>query len=228
MLRSALIFAAILALASCSLQLDSQYGLRLGPAAIKRDAPGGKPTNPEQIVLLESENRVLFTEPTDAIESELAANSNYSVEFDASILSNQNHSTDPTKLDIKTNSESGSVPNEAADPKPEGQALQDAAENSQSKPLWLPITALVFGILLMTMGSLAFFFSILSLMLIDLGPALVIMGLSLLGLLLGYLLFRWAKRNLPEIRMPNWFYDRRARLILGLVLGLIILLLTGF
>ena len=56
MLRNALNLAAILALASCSLQLDSQYGLRLGPAAVKRDVPGGKLANPEQIELLESEN----------------------------------------------------------------------------------------------------------------------------------------------------------------------------
>ena len=55
-----------------------------------------------------------------------------------------------------------------------------------------------------------------------------ILGIGILGLVLGYLLFRWAKRNLPEIRMPNWFYDRRARLFLGLVLGLLAILLAGF
>ena len=228
MLRTALILAAILALASCSLQLDSQYGLRLGPAAIKRDVPGGKPAKPEQIVLLESENRVLLTEPTDAIESELAANPNYSVEFDASILSDQSHSIDPAELDIKTYSEAGNIPNDAADPKPEGQALQDAAENSQSKPLWLPIVALVFSVPLMIISllliALAFFGMVWEFYPIQ----IFILGIGILGLVLGYLLFRWAKRNLPEIRMPNWFYDRRARLFLGLVLGLLVILLTGF
>ena len=228
MLRTALILAAILALASCSLQLDSQYGLRLGPAAIKRDVPGGKPAKPEQIVLLESENRVLLTEPTDAIESELAANPNYSVEFDASILSDQSHSIDPAELDIKTYSEAGNIPNDAADPKPEGQALQDATANSQSKPLWLAIVAIVISIPLMIISllliALAFFG-----MVWEFDPIQIfILGIGILGLVLGYLLFRWAKRNLPEIRMPNWFYDRRARLFLGLVLGLLVILLTGF
>lgn len=232
MLRTALILAAILALASCSLQLDSQYGLRLGPAAIKRDAPGGKPTNSENLDqgagLLAAKPSALLDQATEAIESELAANPNYSVEFDASIFSDQSHSTNPDDFAFKASFETESDLSEAADLKPEAQAPREAAVNSQSKPLWLPIVALVFGILLMTMGLLTFFFSILSLLLIDLGPALVIMGFSLLGLLLGYLLFRWAKRNLPEIRMPNWFYDRRVRLILGLVLGLLVLLLTGF
>jgi hypothetical protein len=55
-----------------------------------------------------------------------------------------------------------------------------------------------------------------------------ILGIGILGLVLGYLLFRWAKRKLPEVRMPNWLYDRRVRLILGLVLGLLVILLTGF
>ena len=228
MLRTALILAAILALASCSLQLDSQYGLRLGPAAIKRDVPGGKPAKPEQIVLLESENRVLLTEPTDAIESEPAANPNYSVEFDASILSDQSHSIDPAELDFKAYSESGNVPSEAADPEPEGQALQDAAENSQSKPLWLPIVAIVISIPLMIISllliALAFFGMVWEFYPIQ----IFILGIGILGLVLGYLLFRWARRNLPEIRMPNWFYDRRARLFLGLVLGLLVILLTGF
>ena len=228
MLRTALILAAILALASCSLQLDSQYGLRLGPAAVKRDVPGGKPAKPEQIVLLESENRVLLTEPTDAIESELAANPNYSVEFDASILSDQSHSIDPAELDIKTYSEAGNVPNDAADPKPEGQALQDAAANSQSKPLWLAIVAIFISIPLMIISllliALAFFGMVWEFYPIQ----IFILGIGILGLVLGYLLFRWARRNLPEIRMPNWFYDRRARLFLGLVLGLLVILLTGF
>jgi len=228
MLRTALNLAAILALASCSLQLDSQYGLRLGPAAVKRDVPGGKPAKPEQIVLLESENRVLLTEPTDAIESELAANPNYSVEFDASILSDQSHSIDPAELDIKTYSEAGNVPNDAADPKPEGQALQDAAANSQSKPLWLAIVAIFISIPLMIISllliALAFFGMVWEFYPIQ----IFILGIGILGLVLGYLLFRWARRNLPEIRMPNWFYDRRARLFLGLVLGLLVILLTGF
>ncbi len=228
MLRTALILAAIFALASCSLQLDSQYGLRLGPAAVKRDVPGGKPAKPEQIVLLESENRVLLTEPTGAIESEPAANPNYSVDFDASILSDQSNSTDPAELNIKTYSESGSVPNEAADPKPEGQALQDAAANSQSKPLWLPIAALVFSYLLMILSLVLGTMSILFMFYYYDPIQIFILGIGILGLVLGYLLFRWAKRNLPEIRMPNWFYDRRARLILGLVLGLLAILLTGF
>lgn len=228
MLRNALNLAAILALASCSLQLDSQYGLRLGPAAVKRDVPGGKLANPEQIELLESENRVHLTEPTDAIESKRAANPNYSVEFDASILSDQSHLIDPAELDIKTYFESGNVPNDATDPKPEGQALQDAAANSQSKPLWLAIVAIVFSYLLMiislALGGLAILF-----MFFYFDPIQIfILGIGILGLVLGYLLFRWAKRNLPEIRMPNWFYDRRARLILGLVLGLLAILLTGF
>jgi hypothetical protein len=228
MLRTALTFAAILALASCSLQLDSQYGLRLGPAAIKRDVPGGKPAKPEQIVLLESENRILSTEPTDAIESELAANPNYSVEFDASILSDQSHSIDPAELDIKTYSELGNVPYEAAEPKPEGQALQDAAENSQSKPLWLPIVALVFSVPLMITSFLLVLLSILFMFSYYDPIQIFIFGISILGLVLGYILFRWAKRNLPEVRMPNWHYDRRVRLILGLVLGLLLILLTGF
>ena len=229
MLRNALNLAAILALASCSLQLDSQYGLRLGPAAIKRDIPGGKPAKPEhRIVLLESENRVLLTEPTDAIESEPAANPNYSVEFDASILSDQSHSIDPAELDFKAYYESGNVPNHAADPKPEGQALQDAAENSQSKPLWLPIVALVFSVPLMITSFLLVLLSILFMFYYYDPIQIFILGIGILGLVLGYLLFRWAKRNLPEIRMPNWFYDRRVRLILGLVLGLLVILLTGF
>ena len=229
MLRISLTLTAILALASCSLQLDSQYGLRLGPAAIKRDIPGGKPANPEhRIVLDESENRVLSTEPTDAIESEPAANPNYSVEFDASILSDQSHSIDPAELDIKTYSEAGNVPNDAADPKPEGQALQDAAENSQSKPLWLPIVALVFSVPLMITSFLLVLLSILFMFSYYDPIQIFILGIGILGLVLGYLLFRWAKRNLPEIRMPNWLYDRRVRLILGLVLGLLVILLTGF
>ena len=229
MLRISLILAAILALASCSLQLDSQYGLRLGPAAIKRDVPGGKPANPEhRIVLDESENRVLSTEPTDAIESEPVVHPNYSVETDASILSDQSHSTGPAEFDFKAYSESGNVPSEAADPKPEGQALQDAAENSQSKPLWLAIVAIVISIPLMIISllliALAFFG-----MVWEFDPIQIfILGIGILGLVLGYLLFRWARRNLPEIRMPNWFYDRRARLFLGLVLGLLVILLTGF
>jgi len=198
MLRTALILAAILALASCSLQLDSQYGLRLGPAAIKRDVPGGKPAKPEQIVLLESENRVLLTEPTDAIESELAANPNYSVEFDASILSDQSHSIDPAELDIKTYSKSGYVPNEAADPKPEGQALQDDAENSQSKPLWLAIVAIVISIPLMALSAYLIYEQIYNLIYFYDPSLIFILGVSILGLVLGYLLFRWAMRNLPS------------------------------
>ncbi|MCF8212953.1 MAG: hypothetical protein K9I86_03580 [Cryomorphaceae bacterium] len=228
MLRTALILAAILALASCSLQLDSQYGLRLGPAAIKRDVPGGKLANPEQIVLHESENKVLSTEPTDAIESERAANPNYSVEFDASILSDQSHSTDPAKFDIKTYSESGNVPSEAADPKPEGQALQDAAENSQSKPLWLVIVAFVISIPLMIISllliALAFFG-----MVWEFYPFhIFILGIGILGMVLGYLLFRWAKRKFLQVRMPGRSLDPKARLFLGLVLGLLVILLTGF
>ena len=228
MLRTALTLAAILALASCSLQLDSQYGLRLGPAAIKRDVPGGKPAKPEQIVLLESENRILSTEPTGAIESEPVVHPNYSVETDASILSDQGHSTDPAELDIKTYSESGSIPNEVADPKPEGQALQDAAANSQSKPLWLAIVAIVFSIPLMITSFLLVLLSILFMFSYYDPIQIFILGISILGLVLGYILFRWAKRNLPEVRMPNWHYDRRVRLILGLVLGLLLILLTGF
>ena len=228
MLRNALNLAAILALASCSLQLDSQYGLRLGPAAVKRDVPGGKPAKPEQIVLLESENRVLLTEPTDAIESELAANPNYSVEFDASILSDQSHSIDPAELDIKTDSESGNVPNDAADPKPEGQALQDAAANSQSKPLWLAIVALVFSYLLMIMSLVLGTMSILFMFYYYDPIQIFILGIGILGLVLGYLLFRWAKRNLPEVRKPSRSLDPKARLFLGLVLGLLAILLTGF
>jgi hypothetical protein len=199
MLRTALILAAILALASCSLQLDSQYGLRLGPAAIKRDVPGGKPANPEnRIVLLEPENRVLFTEPTGAIESEPVVHPNYSVETDASILSDQGHSTDPAELDIKTYSESGSIPNEVADPKPEGQALQDDAENSQSKPLWLAIVAIVISIPLMAFSAYLIYEQIYNLIYFYDPSLIFILGVSILGLVLGYLLFRWAMRNLPS------------------------------
>lgn len=228
MLRTALTLAAILALASCSLQLDSQYGLRLGPAAIKRDVPGGKPAKPEQIELLESENRVHLTEPIDAIESELAANPNYSVEFDASILSDQSHSIDPAELDIKTYSESVNVPNDAADPKPEGQALQDTAANSQSKPLWLAIVAIVISIPLMIISllliALAFFG-----MVWEFDPFhIFILGIGILGMVLGYLLFRWAKRKFLQVRMPGRSLDPKARLFLGLVLGLLAILLTGF
>ena len=198
MLRSALILTAILALASCSLQLDSQYGLRLSPAAIKRDVPGGKPANPEnRIVLLEPENRVLFTEPTVAIESEPVVHPNYSVETDASILSDQGHSTDPAELDIKTYSESGSIPNEVADPKPEGQALQDAAANSQSKPLWLAIFALVVSIPLMAFSGYLIYEQVYNLIYFYDPSLIFILGVSILGLVLGYLLFRWAIRNRP-------------------------------
>jgi hypothetical protein len=230
MLRSALILTAILALASCSLQLDSQYGLRLSPAAIKRDVPGGKPANPEnRIVLLEPENRVLFTEPTGAIESEPVVHPNYSVETDASILSDQGHSTDPAELDIKTYSESGSIPNEVADPKPEGQALQDAKKYIQSKPLWLAIVAIVFSIPLMILGLLLVAGAFLGMVWEFYAFHIFILGLGIVGLVLGYLLFRWAKRSLPEVRMPSRSLDPKARLFLGLVLGgLLAILLTGF
>ena len=228
MLRTALNLAAILALASCSLQLDSQYGLRLGPAAVKRDVPGGKLANPEQIVLLESENKVHLSEPTDAIDSERAANPNYFVEFDASILSDQSHSIDPAELDTKTYSESVNVPNDAADPKPGGQALQDAAANSQSKPLWLAIVALVFSYLLMIIGLVLGTMSILFMFYYYDPIQIFILGIGILGLVLGYLLFRWAKGDLPEVRKPSRSLDPKARRILGLVLGLLAILLTGF
>jgi Trk-type K+ transport system membrane component len=55
-----------------------------------------------------------------------------------------------------------------------------------------------------------------------------ILGLGIVGYVLGYLLFRWAKRSLPEVRMPGRSLDPKARLFLGLVLGLLAILLTGF
>jgi hypothetical protein len=192
MLRSALILTAILALASCSLQLDSQYGLRLKPQPVRSS---GIPSNNtfEAAVDAVSEARYEHVWSSEAPNTqEVQIDSPYEFEV----------------LPTQTASIQGGLEElHSTIAQSEFEARADEPTNTNKKrhsiPFWieglLGVLLALVAIVLLTGSFYALIWGILSFGVGDIALGWILIGGAIVAFILGWILFFCARPMLPEL-----------------------------
>jgi hypothetical protein len=192
MLRSALILTAILALASCSLQLDSQYGLRLKPQPVRSS---GIPSNNtfEAAVDAVSEARYEHVWSSEAPNTqEVQIDSPYEFE----VLPTQTASIQGGLEELHSTIAQSEF--EARADKP-----TNTSKKRHSIPFWveglLGVLLALVAIVLLTGSFYALIWGILSFGVGDIALGWILIGGAIVAFILGWILFFYARPMLPEL-----------------------------
>jgi hypothetical protein len=192
MLRSALILTAILALASCSLQLDSQYGLRLKPQPVRSS---GIPSNNtfEAAVDAVSEARYEHVWSSEAPNTqEVQIDSPYEFE----VLPTQTASIQGGLEELHSTIAQSEFEARADEP-------ANTSKKRHSIPFWieglLGVLLALVAIVLLTGSFYALLWGILSFGVGDIALGWILIGGAIVAFILGWILFFYARPMLPEL-----------------------------
>jgi hypothetical protein len=192
MLRSALILTAILALASCSLQLDSQYGLRLKPQPVRSS---GIPSNNtfEAAVDAVSEARYEHVWSSEAPNTqEVQIDSPYEFE----VLPTQTASIQGGLEELHSTIAQSEFEARADEP-------TNTSKKRHSIPFWveglLGVLLALVAIVLLTGSFYALIWGILSFGVGDIALGWILIGGAIVAFILGWILFFCARPMLPEL-----------------------------
>jgi hypothetical protein len=192
MLRISLILAAILALASCSLQLDSQYGLRLKPQPVRSS---GIPSNNtvEAAVDAVSEARYEHVWSSEAPNTqEVQIDSPYEFE----VLPTQTASIQGGLEELHSTIAQSEFESRADEP-------ANTSKKRHSIPFWveglLGVLLALVAIVLLTGSFYALIWGILSFGVGDIALGWILIGGTIVAFILGWILFFYARPMLPEL-----------------------------
>jgi len=192
MLRISLILAAILALASCSLQLDSQYGLRLKPQPVRSS---GIPSNNtfEAAVDAVYEARYEHVWSSEAPNTqELQIDSPYEFE----VLPTQTASIQGGLEELHSTISQSEFEARADEP-------TNTSKKHHSIPFWveglLGVLLALVAIVLLTGSFYALIWGILSFGVGDIALGWILIGGAIVAFTLGWILFFYARPMLPEL-----------------------------
>ena len=192
MLRISLILAAILALASCSLQLDSQYGLRLKPQPVRSS---GIPSNNtfEAAVDAVSEARYEHVWSSEAPNTqEVQIDSPYEFE----VLPTQTASIQVGLEELNSTIAQSEFESRADEP-------ANTSKKRHSIPFWveglLGVLLALVAIVLLTGSFYALLWGILSFGVGDIALGWILIGGAIVAFILGWILFFCARPMLPEL-----------------------------
>ena len=192
MLRISLILAAILALASCSLQLDSQYGLRLKPQPVRSS---GIPSNNtfEAAVDAVSEARYEHVWSSEAPNTqEVQIDSPYEFE----VLPTQTASFQGGLEELHSTIAQSEFEARADEP-------ANTSKKRHSIPFWieglLGVLLALVAIVLLTGSFYALLWGILSVGVGDIALGWILIGGAIVAFILGWILFFYARPMLPEL-----------------------------
>jgi len=192
MLRSALILAAILALASCSLQLDSQYGLRLKPQPVRSS---GIPSNNsfEAAVDAVSEARYEHVWSSEAPNTqEVQIDSPYEFE----ILPTQTASVQGGPEEFHSTNAQSEFESRADEP-------TNTSKKRHSIPFWveglLGVLLALVAIALLAGSFIALLWGVSSFRFGDIALGWILIGGAIVAFILGWILFFYAQPMLPEL-----------------------------
>lgn len=192
MLRISLILAAILALASCTLQLDSQYGLRLKPQPVRSS---GIPSNNtfEAAVDAVSEARYEHVWSSEAPNTqELQIDSPYEFE----VLPTQTASIQGGLEELHSTISQSEFEARVEEP-------TNTSKKRHSIPFWveglLGVLLALVAIVLLTGSFYALILGILSFGVGDIALGWILIGGAIVAFTLGWILFFYARPMLPEL-----------------------------
>ena len=192
MLRISLILAAILALASCSLQLDSQYGLRFKPQPVRSS---GIPSNNtfEAAVDAVYEARYEHVWSSEAPNTqELQIDSPYEFE----VLPTQTASIQGGLEELHSTIAQSEFESRADEP-------TNTSKKRHSIPFWveglLGVLLALVAIVLLTGSFYALIWGILSFGVGDIALGWILIGGAIVAFTLGWILFFYAQPMLPEL-----------------------------
>lgn len=215
-------FAACAALASCSIQVDSQYGLRLGPPAVRSHSaqPESEPDPSTQPAAAEpAQHAEAFTETPDwagaAVFNRQDAGGFSRLAPDEPLPEHAARYTVPEAVDAPTSEADRVTP-----------ALAPADTNTESQklvPYWLEVVLAILGLLLglalLGAGAASLFVSVISFGWGEPGLGTLLLVLGLASLILGWLLIRFIQNNVMSFHVGDLFYGRNR--ILNVLLGLL-------
>jgi hypothetical protein len=184
--------AAILSLASCSLQLDSQYGLRLKPQPVRSS---GIPSNNtfEAAVDAVSEARyehVLSSEAPNTQEVQIDS------PYEFEVLPTQTASVQGGLEELHSTIAQSEFESRADEP-------ANTSKKRHSIPFWveglLGVLLALVAIALLAGSFLALLWGVLSFYFGDIAMGWILIGGALVAFILGWILFFYAQPMLPEL-----------------------------
>ena len=222
----ATLFALLLGATACTVHVDSQYGLRLAPPAVRNpkalDDPATAQGSAPLLALAEpspAEAAEWPTELWDRPDPAVAAPADDAVELVAPV-----HSTAAREPRTPTEPQSAAEV-EIAAPTAD---LEELETPGASLPLWvetlLGILLALLAVGLVALGGLASVLAVVSFGFGDVAFGWLMVLAAVAGLIGGYFVYRLARPMLPELHF-YWLSNRYVRLVLGIV-SLVFFLLT--
>ncbi len=224
----ATLLALLLGATACTVHVDSQYGLRLAPPAVRNpkahDDPSSAQGSAPLLSLAEStpaEAAELPIEPWDLTSPSAAAPADDAVELVAPV-----HSTAAREGRTRTEPHSAAEA-EIAAPTAD---LQEPETPGASLPLWvetlLGILLALLAVGLVALGGLASVLAVVSFGFGDVAFGWLMVLAAVAGLIGGYFVYRLARPMLPELHF-YWLSNRYVRLVLGIASFVFFLLTFG-
>jgi hypothetical protein len=226
-MKYTLILAAAAALASCSIQVDSQYGLRVGPSAVRsHNAPHEADANPKALAAESSPNPLApwneAPNPWATDDAPMSMAIEAPIGSDAGVDYEASHNG----ITEAQGAEQRQSPAEQAD------AVTQAPSAQKSIPYWLELTLGILGLLvgfgLIVLGGIGVFLSVFAMGWGEVGAGIIGLLISLVALVGGWLLIRFLQNNVLSFTMGDMFYGggRLMNVILGTAAIVLAILLS--
>lgn len=222
-----LIFSAAVALTSCSIQVDSQYGLRLGPPAVRsHDAPQEADAKHEALA---AESLPSPLAPwSEAPNTWATDDAPMSVAFEAPMGSDAgvDHEASYNGITEAQGAEQSQSPTEQVD----AGTQHSSAQNSI--PYWLEVTLGILGVLvgfgLIILGGIGAFLSVFAMGWGEVAVGVIGLLISLVVLVGGWLLVRYLQNNVLVFNAGDMFSGggRLMNVILGTAAIVLAILLS--
>ncbi|MFZ9155532.1 MAG: hypothetical protein ACO204_03120 [Schleiferiaceae bacterium] len=222
-----LIFSAAVALTSCSIQVDSQYGLRLGsPAVRSHNAPHEADANPEALAVESSPSPLApWSEAHNPWATDDAP---ISMAIDAPIGSDAgvDHEAIHNGITEAQGKELIQSPGEHVD------AGTQISSAQNSIPYWLEVTLGILGVLvgfgLIILGGIGAFLSVFAMGWGEVAVGVIGLLISLVVLVGGWLLVRYLQNNVLVFNAGDMFSGggRLMNVILGTAAIVLAILLS--
>lgn len=222
-----LIFSAAVALSSCSIQIDSQYGLRLGPPAVRsHDAPQEADAKHEALAAESSPSP--RTQVSEAPNPWASDETPMLVAFEAPIGSDAgvDHEASHNGITEAQGAEQILSPAEHVDAGTQTTSVQ------KSIPYWLEVTLGILGVLvgfgLIILGGIGAFLSVFAMGWGDVAVGVIGLLISLVVLVGGWLLVRYLQNNVLVFNAGDMFSGggRLMNVILGTAAIVLAILLS--
>lgn len=225
------LIALLLGATACSIRVDTQYGLRLAPPAVRNTKPHDDPATKHESAIVAAR-----AEPTPVVEPDAHLATWYGVTPwiaapteapTEAVLSPVGQEPLTAAQDLGTHGATLSATQQ------QGVATTNDLEvlepRIDSMPLWfetlLGLVLLLVALGLVGLGGLASVLAVVSFGFGDIAFAWLMVAAAVVGLVGGYLLYRLARPMLPELNF-YWLSSPVTRIVLG-ILSLILLLVFG-